>query len=245
MNFGSVLQNRNKIAKLQKNIVENQKPTGSQEPLVFTRPQASLGFARPRGPAALNGAPGQQRSTGPVGTQRPAGPIETREPAGPVGTQGPARPIETREPARPVGTQGPAGLDGATGQQGLKGPVGTQGPAGPDGATGQQGLEGPVGTQGPAGPAGPAGFSEEQEDLKTAIEMLGENTSLVFKLRPQTYLCGTGTDRKVGFLAEQAAETHPLFTDSGGVNYRAIVVFLLEEVRRQKALVEELIEKIK
>ena len=76
-------------------------------------------------------------------------------------------------------------------------------------------------------------------------EMLGENTSLVFGLRPQTYLCGTGTDRKVGFLAEQAAVTHPLFADSGGVNYRAIVVFLLEEVRRQKALVEELIEKIK
>jgi hypothetical protein len=59
-----------------------------------------------------------------------------------------------------------------------------------------------------------------------------EKTSLVFNLRAQTYLYGNEHERRVGFVAEQAASIHPLLVNSSGVNYQAIVVFLLEEVRR-------------
>jgi hypothetical protein len=84
----------------------------------FTGPQGAIGPRGPDGPNGLAGATGPQ---GPQGVTGPQGAQGAQGNTGPLGAQGPG------------GATGPRGPQGATGPRGPQGPTGATGPTGPTG----------------------------------------------------------------------------------------------------------------
>jgi hypothetical protein len=78
---------------------------------------------------------------------------------------------------------------------------------------------------------------------------LEEDTSVVFKLQPKSYVYNSdpSSGRHIGYIAEEAASVHEKFAGYNepggtpvGIDYFSIVVFLVEEVRKLKEIVAEL-----
>jgi hypothetical protein len=88
-------------------------------------------------------------------------------------------------------------------------------------------------------------YATSSATTKNTILPLEEDTSVVYKLQPRSYVYNSdpASGRHLGYIAEEAAALHQRFAGYNepggapvGIDYNCILVFLVEEVR---ALVEE------
>jgi len=89
-------------------------------------------------------------------------------------------------------------------------------------------------------------YNTSSATTKNTILPLEEDTSVVYKLQPRSFLYNSdpASGRHLGFIAEQAAAVHQRFAGYNepggapvGIDYNCITVFMLEEMR---GLVEKL-----
>lgn len=102
--------------------------------------------------------------------------------------------------------------------------------------------------RGPLAPTCPLNYNPETKEIFytatnttciNSIEELKEDTSIVFNLNPKIL------DNSVGFVSEDVGKIHPKLVTPYTVNYHAILIFMLEEMKKQEKRIAELEESLR
>jgi hypothetical protein len=97
---------------------------------------------------------------------------------------------------------------------------------------------------------GEVSIAPSQRETKNTIIDIADDTSVVFGLQARNFIYNTDENKEVqvGYIAEEVEELNPklaIHNVVGGppvnINYNAVLVFLVEEVRKLKAQVDSLI----
>jgi len=92
-------------------------------------------------------------------------------------------------------------------------------------------------------------YETSSRAAKFDIEDLHENTSLLLQLQPRTFVYKSSPEfgPQIGLIAEEVAEVHPKFAtynepegSPANVNWRALTVFLIAEVKKLRQELDEL-----
>jgi len=195
-------------------------------------------------------------SVGVAGPTGPTGPQGATGPTGPTGPTGAASTV--------AGPTGPTGLTGPTGPTGAQGPQGVAGPTGPTGATGPTGpsgnpwgggtFTGSIAVQGSITATGEITAYYSDSRLKTNVSKIDGALNKVMAINGYTYDSSELAESlglpkhmdQIGLMADEVEAVLPeLVTQSAlegykTIRYDKVVSVLVNAVKEQQAMIEEL-----
>jgi len=197
-----------------------------------------------------------------VGVAGPTGPTGPQGATGPTGPTGPTGAASTV--AGPTGPTGPTGLTGPTGPTGPQGIQGVAGPTGPTGATGPTGpsgnpwgggtFTGSIAVQGNITATGEITAYYSDSRLKTNVSKIDGALNKVMAINGYTYDSSELAESlglpkhmdQIGLMADEVEAVLPeLVTQSAlegykTIRYDKVVSVLVNAVKEQQAMIEEL-----